>query len=200
MDICAGVSKAGLAPMAISGTWCLAMSCCLTHWKNISSLLLTFLMQSTSALESTLLGISWMNIIGGWTRRPSTIRLWHSIQLIVGTGLMKRVLISLVGLKRQKRWLPTSGCPITLISKLEPAAAEAMTSHRQKDLGFSTPLRRTVVRRTHYQPTQQLLLVTSTKRGRRIVTPATATFVIQLVTGSLSKADILGYLAWPWTS
>src|SRR6478735_2081303 len=176
------------------------MNCCLTHWKNISSLLLTFLIQSTSASESTLLGISWMNIISGWTRRPSTIRLWRSIQLIVGTGLMKRGLISLVGLKRQKRWLPTSGCPITLISRLEPAAAEATTSHRQKDLGFSTPSRRTVICQAQYHPTQQLLLSTSTKRGRRIVRPATATFVIQSVTGSLSKADILGYPGWHWTS
>ncbi len=30
--------------------------------------------------------------------------------------------------------------------------------------------------------------------------PATATFVIQFVTGSLSKADILGCRGWPWTS
>ena len=42
-------------------------------------LLLTFLIQSTSVSESTLLRISWMNIIRGWTRRLSTIRLWHSI-------------------------------------------------------------------------------------------------------------------------
>src|SRR5690242_8736256 len=113
---------------------------------------------------------------------------------------MKRGLISLVGLKRQKRWLPMSGCPITLIWRLEPAAAEATMSHRQKDLGFSTLSRRIVICRTQNQPTQQLSLVTSTKRGRQIVRPATATFVIQLDTGSLSKADILGYPGWPWTS
>ncbi|KAK2005454.1 hypothetical protein LZ32DRAFT_176123 [Colletotrichum eremochloae] len=65
MDTSAGGSKARLAPMAIPRTWCLAMSCCSTHWKNISSLLLTFLIQSISASESTLLGISWMNIISG---------------------------------------------------------------------------------------------------------------------------------------
>src|ERR1700716_1252144 len=33
MDTSAGVSKAGPALMAISGMWCLATSCCLTHWK-----------------------------------------------------------------------------------------------------------------------------------------------------------------------
>src|SRR4030088_845038 len=101
---------------------------------------------------------------------------------------MKRGLISLVGLKRQKRWLPTSGCPITLISRSEPAAAEATTNLQQKGLGFSTLSRRTVVCQAQYRPTQQLLLATS---SNRIVKPATATFVIQFVTGSLSKAGIL---------
>src|SRR4030081_1004991 len=200
MDTSAGVSKAGPARMAIYGMWCLATSCCLTHWKNINSLLLIFLIQSTSASESILLGISWMNIISGWTKRLFTIPLWRSIQLIVGTGLMKRGLISLVGLKKQKRWLPTSGCPITLISRSEPAAAEATTNLQQKGLGFSTLSRRTVVCQAQYRPTQQLLLVTSTRRGNRIVNPATATFVIQFVPGSLSKAGILGYPGWPWTS
>ncbi|KAM5529116.1 hypothetical protein FOXYSP1_16960 [Fusarium oxysporum f. sp. phaseoli] len=79
-----------------------------------------------------------MNIISGWTRHPSTMRLGHSIRLLVRTGLMKHRLISLVELKRQKRWLPTSGCPITLISRLEPAT-EATTSHQQKDLDFFNP-------------------------------------------------------------
>lgn len=69
-----------------------------------------------------------------------------------------------------------------------------------KDHGFSTPSRRAAVCQAQHQPPQHLLLVTSTKRGRRIGRPATATFVIQLVTGSLRKADILGYSGWPWTS
>ena len=47
--------------------------------------------------------------------------------------------------KKEKRWLPTSGCPSTLILRLELPAVEATTSHQQKGLGFSTLSRRTVV-------------------------------------------------------
>ncbi|KAJ0125757.1 Uncharacterized protein HZ326_31140, partial [Fusarium oxysporum f. sp. albedinis] len=49
-------------------------------------------------------------------------------------------------------------------------------------------------------PYAAAIVVDEYQAGRRIVRPATATFVIQSVTGSLSKADILGYPGWPWTS
>ncbi|KNB04510.1 hypothetical protein FOXG_19317 [Fusarium oxysporum f. sp. lycopersici 4287] len=135
------------------------------------------------------------DIIGGWTRRPSTIRLWHSIQLIVGTGLMKRGLISLVGLKRQERWLS------------DYAHLEVRTSSSRGDddppakrLRFFNPFEKNS-RVPNSLPAHAAAIVGDEYQAWQTDRDAaTATFVIQLVTGSLSKADILGYPGWPWTS
>ncbi|KAG7428544.1 hypothetical protein Forpi1262_v010222 [Fusarium oxysporum f. sp. raphani] len=124
----------------------------------------------------TLLGISWMNIIGGWTRRPSTIRLWHCIQLIVGTGLMKRGLISLNQQQQRRR---------------------RATGKRPR---FFNPFEKNSRLPSSIPPYAAAIVVDEYQAWQTDREASDGTFVIQSVTGSLSKADILGYPGWPWTS